>query len=214
MKNYLWWKECERILKPNGKLCINTPLMPIKKEVLDTHHNRHMFNINSNIENNILNNTNLFLYEVYIWNRINPSKGLMFGSYPYPPNFYARNTAEFITIFVKDGEPEKIDEEIKEKSILSKKQFVKFTNQIWDIPIPARNDKGFGKHTAIMPKEIAERLVLLFSFYNDIVLDPFTGSGTTLKVAQDLGRNYVGYEIYKHYDKVIYNRLNETQINF
>lgn len=81
------WKECERVLKPNGKLVVNTPLMPMFKKVLDTHFNRHIFNINSDIENSILNNTGLFLLDIYIWNRTNPSKKLMFGSYPYPRNF-------------------------------------------------------------------------------------------------------------------------------
>ena len=78
------WKECERALKPNGKLVINTPLMPMLKKNFNTHYNRHIFDINSDIEHSILNNTKLFLLDVYIWNRTNPSKRLMFGSYPYP----------------------------------------------------------------------------------------------------------------------------------
>ena len=78
------WKECERVLKPNGKLVINTPLMPMLKKNFNTHYNRHIFDINSDIEHSILNNTKLFLLDVYIWNRTNPSKRLMFGSYPYP----------------------------------------------------------------------------------------------------------------------------------
>jgi len=82
------WKECERVLKPNGKLVINTPLMPILKKNLRTHYNRHIFDINSDIEHSVLNNTKLFLLDVFIWNRTNPSKKLMFGSYPYPRNFY------------------------------------------------------------------------------------------------------------------------------
>lgn len=81
------WKECGRVLKPNGKLAINAPLMPMLKKNLDTHNNRHIFNINSDIEHSILKDTGLFLLDVYIWNRTNPSKKLMFGSYPYPRNF-------------------------------------------------------------------------------------------------------------------------------
>ncbi|GHT24139.1 hypothetical protein AGMMS49953_05990 [Endomicrobiia bacterium] len=64
------WQECERVLKSNGKLIINTPLMPMLKASLNTHYNRHIFNINNDIEHSILNNTNLFLYDLFIWNRI------------------------------------------------------------------------------------------------------------------------------------------------
>jgi site-specific DNA-methyltransferase (cytosine-N4-specific) len=51
------WKECFRVLKPNGKLIINTPLMPMLKKELDTHYNRHIFDINSTIQNSILKNS-------------------------------------------------------------------------------------------------------------------------------------------------------------
>ncbi|ODS39816.1 hypothetical protein BEH94_01550 [Candidatus Altiarchaeales archaeon WOR_SM1_SCG] len=80
------WNECERVLKPNGKLCINTPLMPVPKKQLITHYNRHIVNINSGIEYEILHKTKLFLYDLYIWNRTNPSKALMFGRCSYSIN--------------------------------------------------------------------------------------------------------------------------------
>ena len=202
------WKECERVLKPNGKLVVNTPLMPMFKKVLDTHFNRHIFNINSDIENSILNNTGLFLLDIYIWNRTNPSKKLMFGSYPYPRNFYAQNTIEFITVYVKDGPSENnLPKDIKEKSKLTEKEWVEFTKQIWNIPIPGRGDLAFGEHSAIMPEEIVRRCVRLFTYVGDTVLDPFAGSGTTLKVAKELKRNYIGYEISKSYERVMNLKL-------
>ena len=202
------WKECERVLKPNGKLVVNTPLMPMFKKVLDTHFNRHIFNINSDIENSILNNTGLFLLDIYIWNRTNPSKKLMFGSYPYPRNFYAQNTIEFITVYVKDGPSENnLPKDIKEKSKLTEKEWIEFTKQIWNIPIPGKGDLAFGEHSAIMPEEIVRRCVRLFTYVVDTVLDPFAGSGTTLKVAKELKRNYVGYEISKSYERVMNLKL-------
>ena len=204
----LVWKECERVLKPNGKLIVNTPLMPMLKKNLITHYNRHIFNINNDIEHSVLKKTNLFLMDVYLWNRTNPSKKLMFGSYPYPRNFYAQNTTEFITVFVKDGIPENnLPSKIKEKSKLSQKEWVEFTKQIWNIPIPGKGDMAFGEHSAIMPEEIVRRCVRLFTFVEDVVLDPFTGSGTTLKVAKELGRNFVGYEISKSYEDIIKLKL-------
>lgn len=203
------WKECERVLKSNGKLIINTPLMPMLKKKLNTHYNRHIFNINSDIENSILTKTNLFLLDVYIWNRTNPSKKLMFGSYPYPRNFYAQNTIEFINVYVKDGKPDNnLPEDIKEASKLTQKEWIEFTKQIWNIPIPGKNDLAFGEHSAIMPEEIVRRCIKLFTFVGDIVLDPFAGSGTTLKVAQELKRNFVGYEISKSYEKIIALKLS------
>lgn len=202
------WKECERVLKPNGKLIINTPLMPMLKKNLITHYNRHIFDINSDIEHSVLNKTNLFLMDLYIWNRTNPSKKLMFGSYPYPRNFYAQNTIEFITVYVKDGLPKNnLPDKIKLKSKLSQKEWVEFTKQIWNIPIPGKGDLAFGVHSAIMPEEIVRRCIKLFTFVDEIVLDPFTGSGTTLKIAKELKRNYVGYEISKSYEKIIKLKL-------
>ncbi len=202
------WQECQRVLKPNGKLIVNTPLMPMLKKNFNTHYNRDIFDINSDIENSILNNTGLFLLDIYIWNRTNPSKKLMFGSYPYPRNFYAQNTIEFITVYVKDGASENnLPKDIKEKSKLTEKEWIEFTKQIWNIPIPGRGDLAFGEHSAIMPEEIVRRCVRLFTYVGDIVLDPFAGSGTTLKVAKELKRNYVGYEISKSYERIINLKL-------
>lgn len=202
------WKECERVLKPNGKMVINTPLMPMIKKKLSTHYNRDIFDINSDIQHSIKEKTGLYLMDVYIWNRTNPSKRLMFGSYPYPRNFYAQNTIEFVTIYVKDGIPENnLPKQVKENSRLSEKEWVEFTKQIWNIPIPGRGDLAFGEHSALMPEEIVRRCIRLYTFTGDLVLDPFAGSGTTLKVAKELQRKFVGYEISKNYESIIRRKL-------
>ena len=207
------WKECERVLKPNGKLVINTPLMPMLKKDYNTHYNRHIFDINADIEHSILSNTNLYLYDIYIWNRTNPTKRLMFGSYPYPRNFYAQNTSEFITVYVKDGKPDNnIPESIKEKSKLTEKEWIEYTKQIWNIPIPGKNDIANYIHPAIMPEEIPRRCIKLYTFVGDIVLDPFAGSGTTLKVAKELERNFVGYEIMEGFKSVIQKKLYSASV--
>lgn len=206
------WKECFRVLKPNGKLCINVPLMPMIKKDMNTHYNRDIFDIQSEIQNSILAKTNFYLMDLYIWNRKNSTKKLMFGSYPYPANFYAQNTTEFITIYVKDGKPLPVSKEDKEKSKLTEKEWVEYTKQIWDIAIPNKSDLAFGIHSAIMPEEIARRCIKLFSFYNGVVLDPFTGSGTTLKVAKELGRQYVGYELYDSYAEIIQKKIDSVEV--
>ena len=211
----LVWKECFRVLKPNGKLIINAPLMPVPKKEINSHHTRHIFNIASDIENSILDKIeNMYLYDVYIWNRTNPRKNLMFGSYPYPRNFYAQNTTEFISIFVKDGKPiNGYSISIREKSKLTQKEWIEFTKQVWDIPVPNKADLAFGSHCAIMPEAIVERCIRLFTFVGDIVLDPFTGSGTTLKVAKEWHRNYVGYEVVNSYRDLINTKLQEADEN-
>jgi DNA modification methylase len=206
------WKECYRVLKPNGKLCVNVPLMPILKSQRNTHHTRDILDINAGIQYEILHNTKFFLYDIFIWDRTNPSKNLMFGSYPYPPNFYAQNTIEFITVYVKDGKPEQKSKEVKEESKLTEREWVEFTKQVWEIPIPSKNDIAYGKHPAIMPEEIARRLTRLFSFVGDIVLDPFMGSGTTAKIAFELGRHYTGYEIDKKYERLIKAKTEQATL--
>lgn len=218
LENYLRkltsvWKECERVLKPNGKLCINVPLVPLTKKMSNTHYNRDIIDLQSHIQNSILKNTSLFLFDLYIWNRTNPSKKLMFGSYPYPRNFYAQNSCEFIVIFVKEGKPQnKVPKDIKLSSQLTQKEWLEYTKQIWNIPSPSKADLAFGKHPAIMPEEIARRCIKLFSYKGEVVLDPFAGSGTVLKVAKELGRSFVGYELYPHYKDVINKKIASAKL--
>ena len=207
------WKECFRVLAPNGKLAINAPLMPLKKSVVSTHYNRDIFNIYGDIEQTIVKNiADMHLMDIYIWNRTNAQKKLMFGSYPYPRNFYAQNTVEFIGIFVKDGKPAKVDKARKEKGVLSEEEWREYTKQVWDIPIPNKGDLAHGEHPAIMPEEIARRCIRLFTHIDDVVLDPFTGSGTTLKIAKELQRKYIGYEVYEHYRDLINQKLQGDKL--
>lgn len=208
----LVWEECFRVLKPNGKLCVNVPLMPMFKKVINTHYNRHIFDLQSDIQQSILQYTDFYLYDLYIWNRIYQTRDLMFGSYPNPRNLYSQNTSEFITIYVKDGKPpnEKIENDIKKQSQLTQKEWLDFTKQIWDIPPPNPSDIAWGKHPAIMPKEIPYRLIRMFSYVGDIVLDCFAGSGTTLMVAKELKRNFIGYELYPQYKKVIVEKVDSV----
>ena len=210
------WRECERVLKPNGKLVINTPLVPMKRADYRTHYNRHIFDLNADIQHSILyqKDTSLFLYDVFIWDRTNPSKKLMFGSYPFPRNFYAQNTSEFITVYVKDGKPlNNVSKQDKEASRLTQDEWVKYTRQVWRIPIPGKYDLAYGDHSAIMPEEIVYRCLRLFTFIGDVVLDPFAGSGTTLKVAREHGRKYIGYEIMENYKDVIEKKLCAAKQN-
>ena len=134
----------------------------------------------------------------------------MFGSYPYPRNLYARNTLEFLGVFVKEGKPIPVASDVRSRSRLSSDDWRNYTRQVWDIPAPNRGDLAWGAYAAIMPEEIPFRMIRMFSFYGDLVLDPFTGSGTTLKVAKELGCRYVGYEVYWSCRSVIRRKLESV----
>ena len=207
------WCECQRVLVPNGKLVINAPSMPISKDAFDTHHNLHIYDINSAIQHSIIHDTGLYLYDTYIWARPNPTKTLMLGSYPFPGNLYAQNTVEYITVYVKDGIPKKRSIEEKEQSKLSKKEWLDYTKQVWNISVPHKRNESYGRYPALMPTEIARRCVRMFSFVGDTILDPMCGSGTTCKMAKLLGRNYLGIDISEEYCKIARERvMQETLI--
>ena len=205
------WNECGRVLKPNGKIAINTPIMPMPKKTVDTHHNRHTYNIDSAIHQSILEQTSLFFLDTFIWRRTNGQGQLMFGSYPYPGNLYSQNTVEFISIYVKAGKPMKRARHIKESSRLTQKEWVDLTRQVWDIPIPDKSSNAYGQHPALMPVEIAIRCIRLYTFVGDVVLDPFCGSGTTCLAAARLGRDCIGIDISAEYCGIARRRLAAVQ---
>ncbi len=209
------WLECSRVLASNGKLVVNAPLMPMLKREYSTHENRHIFDLNAEIQASILGAIpSMFLMDTYIWNRSNPTKRLMFGSYPYPPNFYAQNTIEFVTVYVKRGPSRRRPKPNKDASKLGQKDWVNFTRQVWDIPVPNSGDPAFGHHSALMPPELANRVIRLYSCVGDTVLDPFCGSGTTLASAMAYERNYVGYEIAPQYATFVAQKVEGVKVDY
>ena len=101
------WFEISRVLMPNGKFCLNVPILPLRKEVSATEfketHTRMLLDLYSDMKRHLENLTPLRLFSLYIWEKQTTEK--MFGSYPYPPNLYERNYIEFIAVFVKPGPP-------------------------------------------------------------------------------------------------------------
>ena len=130
---------------------------------------------------------------------------VLFGSYPYPPTpKILDSTFENIVVFTKPGKREKVCKEVKRRSQLTKNEWKAFTKGIWEIP-PDRNPD----HPATFPIEIAERVVRMYSFADDVVLDPFAGSGTTLIAADKYDRRGIGFEIARDYEKAIRNKEEE-----
>jgi DNA modification methylase len=212
------WIECERILKPNGKLCINSPIMPIPKKIIGNHHIRHVKNINNDIEYSIMTKTDLQRYGLFIWQK--QTSKLMFGSYPYPGNILEQNTVEFINVFVKEGKPEQRGKEHKERYKLTQKEWLDLTQQVWFMyPEDVSRVKN---HPAPFPEKLPARLIKLYTmgsykeYPGDVVLDPFCGLGTTPYVAYTMNRRYVGFDISDEYIEYAKNRLSnslQTEIN-
>jgi site-specific DNA-methyltransferase (adenine-specific)/site-specific DNA-methyltransferase (cytosine-N4-specific) len=129
---------------------------------------------------------------------------------PYPMYFYPDNIYEEIVVFKKPGEFDRasVPEHIKEKSRIdiSRFQAEKWYLSVWDIKNVLPIEK-WSKYTAAFPEELVERLIKLYSYWGETVLDPFLGTGTTCIVAKKLGRNCVGYEIDLELMDVIKERL-------
>ncbi|MEK6799353.1 MAG: site-specific DNA-methyltransferase [Planctomycetota bacterium] len=199
------WRECARVLIPNGKLCINTPIVPIPKKQMNSTHTRHLKNINNDIEASILNDEQCALqrYSLYVWQKQTSVK--MFGSYPHPPNIYEDNTIEFINVLVKPGKPRKLSKPIKEGSRLSQEMWLNLTMQVW--PLYPQDVARAGSHPAPFPVVLPQRLILMYTFAavpehdfpGDIVLDPFNGTGATCLAAKSTGRRYVGIDLNPDY---------------
>ena len=118
----------------------------------------------------------------------------LFGSYPYPSRPRILNSNfENIIVFTKYGR-RKVDPDIKEKSKLSWDDWKEFTRGIWSI----RTDRD-PEHPATFPIELAERVVRLYSFVDDLIVDPFSGTGTTTVAAEMWGRRGIGFEIAEEY---------------
>jgi DNA modification methylase len=201
----LVWKECIRLLLPQGRLCINIgDVFTSAKEygrykVLPVHSEIIQF-----CEQNGLDYMNMI-----VWRKIGnavASGGArnVMGSYLMPPNGIVQNEIEYILIFKKpSAKRRKVCKEIKELSALDRdKEWIPYFSQIWDFP--GVRQKG---HLAMFPEELPKRLIKMFSFVGDTVLDPFLGSGTTVRVARNLGRNSLGVEINPQYLPLIKQRL-------
>jgi len=207
------WRECSRVLRPNGKLCINSPLMPIPKSII-MQHTRHVKNIAFDIEHEILNHTPMERYSLFVWQK--QTSKLMFGSYPYPGNLLENNTIEFINVYVKPGKPPKFAKELKEANKISRQEWVDLIQQIWFMyPEDIKRNK---EHPAPFPEKLPARLMKLYTygaaldFPGEVVLDPFVGTGTTCAVAKSMGRQFIGIDLSKQYIEFAEQRVASASL--
>lgn len=200
---YTVWKECYRVLKPGTRLCINIgdqflrsivygryKIAPLHSEFI-TQCERIGFDYMGSI----------------IWQKkttMNTTGGAsVMGSYPYPPNGLVEFDYEFIMIFKKQGS-RSVSGDMKERSKLTKEEWKEYFSGHWYF----NGERQVG-HEAMFPEELPRRIIKMFSFVGDTVLDPFLGSGTTAKVALELGRNYIGYEINQNFIPMIKEKINK-----
>ncbi len=205
------WRACARVLRPNGKLCVNAPVMPIPKALIQQH-TRHLKNIASDMEQRILAETDLERFSLFVWQK--QTSKMMFGSYPYPGNIIENNTIEFINVYVKPGKPPKFDAGVKEANKISRAEWLDLTQQVWFM-YPQDVRRG-GDHPAPFPEKLPARLLRLFSYGaaggipGEIVLDPFVGTGTTCAVARRMGRRYIGIDINETYVRMARERIGDA----
>ena len=211
------WRETVRVLAPNGKLAVVTPVMPIPKAQMGDQHTRHLKNIAADIEASILASVEgLERYSIFIWKKQTTKK--MFGSYPYPPNLYEDNTIEFTNVYVKGGAPVGLAKPVKEASRLTQAEWRNLTMQIW--PMYPEDVKRAGGHPAPFPVVLPQRLALMYSFRadpvrdfaGDIVLDMFNGSGATTLAAKATGRRWIGIDLNPEFCEHAERRLRTERV--
>jgi len=198
----LVWKECFRVLNDGCRLCINIgdqfarsvyygryKIIPIRTEIIK-----------------FCETIGFDYMGAIIWQKtttMNTTGGAtVMGSFPYPRNGIIKLDYEFILIFKKTGEAPNVASDIKEKSKMSKEEWNKYFTGHWNFG-GVKQDK----HLAMFPEELPKRLIKMFSFAGDTVLDPFLGSGTTTLAAKNLDRNSVGFEINNSFLPVIKEKI-------
>jgi DNA modification methylase len=201
------WAQCFRALVPGGRLiCVVGDVCLSRRE----NGGRHtVVPLHSSIQEHCrkLGFDNL---APIIWHKIanaayEVENGSGFLGKPYEPNAVIKNDIEFILMERKPGGYRAPDISTKVLSVISAENHKKWFQQIW-AGVTGASTK---QHPAPYPIELAERLVRMFSFVGDTVLDPFMGTGTTTVAAAQWGRNSIGFEIDSHYFKLAQKRIAE-----
>jgi site-specific DNA-methyltransferase (adenine-specific) len=128
--------------------------------------------------------------------------GDVMGSFPHPRNGIVKLDFEYILLFKKQGIAPKPSQEQKDNATMTNEEWNTYFNGHWYF-----NGAKQDKHLAMFPEELPARLIKMFSFPNETILDPFMGSGTTAAVARKLNRNSVGYEINPEFIPMIKRKI-------
>ena len=203
----LVWKECYRVLDNGCRLCVNIgdqfarsvyygryKVIPIRTEIIK-----------------FCESIGFDYMGAIIWQKkttTNTTGGAsIMGSFPFPRNGILSIDYEFILLFKKLGMPKRPDKNTKEQSRLTKEEWKEYFSGHWNFGGVKQDG-----HIAMFPEELPKRLIKMFSFVGDIILDPFLGSGTTSLAAKNLNRNSVGYEIHHEFIPYIKQKLQVNQL--
>jgi site-specific DNA-methyltransferase (adenine-specific) len=186
------FRETFRVLVNGGRVCINVANLGRKPYIpLSDYISKIMIDIGFNMRGEI------------IWNKAaSASPSTAWGSWQSAANPILRDVHEYILVFSK-GDYKREKSPLNENNI-TKEEFIEWTKSIWTINAESARKIG---HPAPFPEELPRRLIKLYSFTNDIILDPFIGSGTTAVVSIKEKRHFVGYEINREYIDLSYKRI-------
>ena len=189
------FKEVYRVLEPGGRACVNVANMGRKPYIpLTMHVTKLMMSLGFRMRGEI------------IWQKGKGANGsCAWGSFKSAANPVVRDLHEYVLVFSK----KRFDRAYKGVSTIGSDDFVRDTLSIWDIRPESAKKIG---HPAPFPKDLPSRLINLYTYKGDLVLDPFVGSGTTCVAAKEAGRDYIGYELKRNYCKLAKTRLEQTKV--
>lgn len=194
------WKETYRVLVPGGRACVNVanlgrkPYIPLHRYIIEG-----------------MQNIGFLMRGEIIWNKASSaSPSTAWGSWLSAANPVLRDIHEYILVFSKDSFSRKSKNKINS---ISKEDFLEWTKSVWTFPAVSAKKIG---HPAPFPEELPHRLIQLYTFKDDVVLDPFVGSGTTCLSALKNNRYFVGYDISSEYiskaERIISSYLSQTTL--
>ena len=193
------WREVHRVLVPGGRVCINIanlgrkPYIPL-----------HTFIVKDMLDLGFLMRGEI------IWNKASSaSPSTAWGSWLSASNPTLRDIHEYILVFSKGIFSRKNIN--KRKNTISKEEFLEFTKSVWTFPAESARKIG---HPAPFPVELPYRLIQLYTYEEEVVLDPFIGSGQAAIAAVKTNRHYIGYDIDENYVRLAERRIREFLIEF
>lgn len=204
------WRECHRVLVPGGRMCVVVGDVNLARRAAGRH---QVIPLHADIVVRCRALGFDYLAPIF-WYKIANMRtemerpGSWFLGKPFEPNGIIKNDVEYILLFRKGGAYRHPTEEQRFLSRLPKDVYLKWFRQVWD-DVSGQTRNG---HPAPFPEEIPYRLIRMFSFVGDVVLDPFLGTGTTTVAAIKAGRSSVGYEIEPTYIELVKRRLAQSEL--
>jgi site-specific DNA-methyltransferase (adenine-specific) len=201
-----WMSELDRVLEPGGRVCLNIPL-DINLG-FDEHGRRRNSKqpVLADFTQLLVRDQGWVYNTTILWLERNISRRTAWGSWLSASDPWVNTAAEAVLVLSK-GSRKRVGK--GHTSDVTREEFMDWTLGLWDFP--GQNPREWG-HPAPFPEELPRRLIKLFSFTDDTVLDPFLGSGTTARVAKSLGRQTVGIEIDPHFCEVSAERCRRLTV--